>query len=220
MRTVVLTSGVHTVTQTPGFRYLGLAVLAITLALPCPALAQRNKRALQEKAVARAEIMAQTCFSCHGPKGGSVATAVPSIGGQGAVYLASNLMSFKEGKRPATVMDRIMTGFSEVEIMEIAKYISRQPFQRTDQMTDSAKVEVGAKAYRAVCIECHLNAGRESAMADYPILAGQRLLYMQMEMHQIHSSGKRKVDPKFQRMLDKLPKDDIEAVLHFFAAQR
>jgi sulfide dehydrogenase cytochrome subunit len=196
------------------------ATLLLIIGFAAPAQAQRNKKALQERAVARAEIMAQTCFPCHGPRGSSVAAAVPNIGGQGAIYLTSALMAFKEGKRPATVMDRIMKGYTEVEIMEIAKYISRQPFVRNEQITDKTKVEVGAKAYRAVCIECHLNGGRESEMADYPLLAGQRLLYMQMEMHQIHATGKRKVDPKFQRMLDKLPKEDIEAVLHFFASQR
>lgn len=199
------------------WRGVGLVVLSSLLAQP--AWAQRGKRAALAFAAQRGEMLSQSCFACHGPRGGSVAAAVPSIGGQGAVYLVTAMMRFKEDKRPNSVMGRIAKGYSDPEIMEIAEYLAKQPFQRNEQVTDLNKVELGAAAYRKVCSECHLNDGRESADADYPVLAGQRLLYMQMQMHEISTTGHRRVDAKFSAMLDKLKKEEVEAVLHFFASQ-
>lgn len=199
-------------------RVAGLFLLS--LALTQPAWAQRGKRAAAAFAAQRGEMLSQSCFACHGPRGASLAPAVPSIGGQGAVYLVTAMTRFKDDKRPNSVMGRIAKGYTDPEIMEIAEYLSRQPFQRNEQLTDANKVELGAAAYRKVCIECHLDGGRESADPDYPVLAGQRLLYMQMQMHDINSSGHRRVDSKFSAMLGKLKNDEIEGVLHFFASQR
>ena len=168
----------------------------------------------------RGEMLSQSCFSCHGPRGASFASAVPSIGGQGAVYLTSAMMAFKEDKRPGSVMGRIAKGYTEPEIMEIAQYLSAQPFQRNEQTTDINKVELGAIAYRKVCIKCHVEGGREASQIDYPVLAGQRLLYMQMQMHEINNSGKRKVDSKFLTSIGKLSKEEIDSVLHYFASQK
>lgn len=198
--------------------WLGL-VLGLSL-LADPAAAQRNRKAASALLAQRGEILAQSCFACHGPQGSSSAAAIPSIGGQGGVYLVSALMAFREGKRPASVMDRIARGYTESEILEIAQYLTKQTFRREEQLTDADKVSLGAEAYKRVCIECHLNDGREVEIADYPLLAGQRLLYMQMQMHEIYSTGRRKVDSKFHSMLNKLSREEIDAVLHFFASQR
>ena len=200
------------------WRYLGLGLLSFALAQPV--WAQRGKRAAAALAAQRGEMLSQSCFACHGPRGGSVALAVPSIGGQGAVYLVTAMMNFKEDKRLSTVMGRVAKGYTDPEIMEMAQYLASQPFQRNDQTVDVNKVELGAAAYRKVCSECHLDGGRESSEADYPVLAGQRLMYMQMQMHEINVTGHRKTDAKFAAMLDKLKKEEIEAVLHYFASQR
>lgn len=200
-----------------------LGILAILLALATaadPAAAQRNRKTAAAFAAQRGEMLTQPCFACHGPLGASSAAAVPSIGGQGGVYLVTALMRFREDQRPASVMNRIAKGYTEPEILEIAQYLSRQPFRREEQLTDANKVSLGAAAYKKVCSECHLNDGREVEIADYPLLAGQRLLYMQMQMHEINVTGRRKVDSKFSSMLSKLSKEEIEGVLHYFASQR
>lgn len=204
--------------MTQYWRCLGLALLSLSLAQPV--WAQRGKRAAAAMAAQRGEMLSQSCFACHGPRGGSVALAVPSIGGQGGVYLVTAMMNFKEDKRPSSVMGRIAKGYTDPEIMEIAQYLSSQSFQRAEQVVDVNKVELGAAAYRKVCSECHLDGGRDSAEPDYPVLAGQRLMYMQMQMHEINVTGHRRTDAKFSAMLDKLKKDEIEAVLHYFASQR
>ena len=200
------------------WKIFGLLLLSITISLP--AQAQRNKRAAAALSAQRGEMLSQSCFSCHGPRGASFAPAVPSIGGQGAVYLVSSLMRFREDKRAGSIMGRIAKGYSEPEIMEIAQYLSALPFQRNEQVTDVNKVELGAVAYRKVCSKCHGESGRESVEPDYPVLAGQRLLYMQMQMHEINASGKRPVDSMFLASIEKLSKEELDSVLHYFASQK
>lgn len=194
-------------------RLLGL--LALSLALTQPAAAQRRAKA----AAGNGEMLAQSCFACHGSKGASGAAPMPSIGGQNAVYLQNTLKAFKDATRPATVMTRLMKAYSEAEIGALSQYLASQPFVRAEQPTDSAKVELGQRAYQRVCKDCHLKGGRESSEPDYPILAGQWLPYLQMTMADI-TVGKRIVDEKFQAALGKLSRDELEGALHYFAAQR
>ena len=144
---------------------------------------------------------------------------MPIIGGQQAVYLTSVLNAFRSGDRSSTIMGRLMRGYSDAEIEAIASYISSLPYRPAAQTTDATKVDVGRKAYARVCKKCHLDEGRDSSEPDYPRLAGQWLPYLQMTMVDI-LAGQRKVDEKFSSSLGKLSKDEIDAVLHFFAAQK
>ena len=196
------------------YRTIGLLVLALALAQP--AIAQRRKAAAP---VENGEMLSQSCFACHGVRGASGAAPMPIIGGQPEDYLRNNLQSFKDAIRPATVMTRLMRGYSDAEIAAIAKYFSEQPFLRAEQPVDSGKVEMGMKVYQRVCKDCHLRGGREPSEAEYPVVAGQWLPYMQMTMVDI-VSGARIVDEKFQAALGKVTRDELEAVLHYFAAQR
>jgi sulfide dehydrogenase cytochrome subunit len=194
--------------------------LSMTVATVPEAEAQRGRKAAAELAAMRGEMLAQACFACHGPGGGSIADGVPTIGGQNAAYLTASLLRFKIPDRPATVMTRLAKGYTDAELEAMSIYLSRLPFVRHPQVTDPALVARGEKVYKAVCEECHGSGGRVSEMADYPIIAGQRLQYLQMQMDEIHLTGARGVEAKFSAQLAKLPHADVEAALHFFAAQR
>lgn len=198
---------------------VGLATLMAGLSLT-PDAEARGRKAAAELAAMRGEMLAQSCFACHGPRGGSAAEGVPTIGGQNAAYLVTSMLRFKVPDRPASVMTRLANGYSDDEIRAIAAYISRLPFERPAQPYDAAKAARGESTYSAVCGDCHVNGGRESELGDYPIIAGQRLRYLQMQMNEIHVTGRRGVDAKFSAQLSKLSGEDIEAALHYFAAQQ
>lgn len=72
-----------------------------------------------------AEVLTNTCFSCHGTDGHS-AGAMPSIAGKEYEYVVEALLEFKGGEREATVMDRIAKGFTDDEIESLARYFSSQ----------------------------------------------------------------------------------------------
>jgi cytochrome c553 len=66
---------------------------------------------------------ATTCSGCHAPAGSN--GFVP-INGRNASDLASAMEAFRSGERPATLMPRLMKGFSHDEIKAIAAWISAQ----------------------------------------------------------------------------------------------
>lgn len=92
------------------------AVLLVTMS--DPGMAQETGEIL------RGQILASTCFTCHGTDGVSPG-AIPSIAGIPAESLRRTLQEFRDGRRPSTVMGRHATGYSDEEIASIADYLSR-----------------------------------------------------------------------------------------------
>jgi cytochrome subunit of sulfide dehydrogenase len=97
---------------------LGAAILA---ALPLTGAAA----AAPLDGLAGAPPGAASCSGCHARAAAS-GTAVPPIHGRPAGELAAALAAFRSGERPATVMNRIVTGFSAAESEVIAEWLSRQ----------------------------------------------------------------------------------------------
>lgn len=64
---------------------------------------------------------ASSCLGCHGREG----AAIPSLRGRDAVEVAATMRAFREGTRPATLMDRLAKGLSEAETQAIAAWIVR-----------------------------------------------------------------------------------------------
>ena len=68
---------------------------------------------------------ASSCSGCH-PTGAGVQTPVSHLVGRPANEIATAIRDFRDGKLPATVMDRIAKGFSETEIAAIADWYATQ----------------------------------------------------------------------------------------------
>ena len=66
-----------------------------------------------------------SCSGCH-PTRASVQTPVSQLVGRPANEIATAIRDFRDGKLPATVMDRIAKGFSETEIAAIADWYAAQ----------------------------------------------------------------------------------------------
>lgn len=79
--------------------------------------------ATQAADITRGKILASTCFACHGTDGRSSGD-IPSIYGFPAETLYHNMKAFQDGTRPATVMNRHATGYTDEEIRLIAEYLS------------------------------------------------------------------------------------------------
>jgi sulfide dehydrogenase cytochrome subunit len=67
------------------------------------------------------ETIARNCMGCHGLNGKSPG-ADPTIYGKSADYLVQRLAEFRDGKRDATVMNRVMKGFADEDIRGLADY--------------------------------------------------------------------------------------------------
>ena len=76
--------------------------------------------------ITRGVMLSNSCAACHGTDGKSPG-AIPRINGKSSQYTSQTLREFREGKRPATVMGRHASGYSDEEIQLIADYFSSQP---------------------------------------------------------------------------------------------
>jgi sulfide dehydrogenase cytochrome subunit len=68
---------------------------------------------------------ASSCTGCH-PAGAGVETPVPGLSGRSAADIVAAMEAFRNGQRPATVMDRIAKGFAVEEVRAIAAWYTAQ----------------------------------------------------------------------------------------------
>ena len=179
-----------------------------------------------------ATIVDKECSACHGRNGASTEPNIPIIGGYSAKYLAESIRSFRKkirmcaevtiptGPKKGTKSDmcKVSNALSESDIDAVSKYLSTQRFVRAKQAFDPAKAQRGVAVYKLRCEKCHENNGA-SPEEDNGILAGQWMTYMREQLAGFRS-GRRPLDDKMKQRLDKVTKEDEEALLHFFASQQ
>ena len=67
---------------------------------------------------------ATSCSGCHSP--GATASVIPRLYGRDAGDIATAMAGFRDGSRPATVMNRIAKGFTDDELRAIAAWLAAQ----------------------------------------------------------------------------------------------
>jgi sulfide dehydrogenase cytochrome subunit len=66
---------------------------------------------------------AASCSGCHATTGSAT---LPRLNGRDAGDIAAAMAAFRDGSRPATVMNRIARGFSDDEVRPIAAWLAAQ----------------------------------------------------------------------------------------------
>ncbi len=69
--------------------------------------------------------LAASCAACHG-SGGNSAGITPTLAGLEPSYFSTQMLAFKDGSRPATVMHHHAKGLNADEINQLANYFSQQ----------------------------------------------------------------------------------------------
>ena len=70
------------------------------------------------------EMLSLSCASCHGTDGKSV-TVTPYIAGMGKNTMYSILLSYKNGQKNGTMMQKHVKGFTDAELEQISYYFSK-----------------------------------------------------------------------------------------------
>ncbi|MBC7954285.1 MAG: c-type cytochrome [Cytophagales bacterium] len=71
--------------------------------------------------------LAATCAACHGTDGRAVSGAgMMALRGLDKTYLVTQLNAFRDGTRPATVMQQIAKGYTPEQIEQLAAYFAAQ----------------------------------------------------------------------------------------------
>lgn len=171
-----------------------------------------------------------TCASCHGNNGVSTEADVPTIAGYSAEYFSGAMSAYKNNERPCPETDirtgekkgtksdmcRNVKGLSDADIAQVAKFYAGQKFVRSTQNFDPVLAKKGKEIHDAKCDKCHLDGG-SVASDDAGILAGQRMQYLKAQFENF-KSGKRMPPKKMKVKIDKLEKDDIDALVNFYGS--
>lgn len=72
--------------------------------------------------------LAATCANCHGTEGHSRAAdaGLPRLAGRDKQELLEKLQAFRDGTRPATVMQQLVKGYTPAQLERIAAYFAAQ----------------------------------------------------------------------------------------------
>ena len=165
-----------------------------------------------------AKALSITCAGCHGFNGVSVGPASPSIAGLPHEFFVESMKAYQEGKRPATVMDRIAKGYSEEEISLMADYFSAMDFVPAKQDFDKAQVAAGKRIVerRRSCGTCHEENGT-FGVDDLPQIAGQWTSYVRYSLEDFRHHGRPMSDDK-TKQIEGLSDSDIDAVAAYLAS--
>ncbi len=173
---------------------------------------------------------AATCAACHGIDGNSVNPEWPSLAGQGAAYMVSQLKRFQSGERENVLMSPQAMLLSERDILDVsAYYATRAPkvgVARADQKT----LNLGKLIYRGGILErgipscgsCHGPAGAGNEPAEFPRVAGQQAAYVALQLKsfregfEAHKAHTRQ-NPMMNEVAAKMTDREIEAVAHYIS---
>lgn len=73
------------------------------------------------------QTLAATCAQCHGTDGRAVqGQAMVRLAGLSKEHLLTQLLAFRSGQRPATIMHQIARGYSQEQLAALADYFSKQ----------------------------------------------------------------------------------------------
>lgn len=81
------------------------------------------------QAVERGELLANSCFSCHGYDGRLSNATIPTLENYPASMIVSQMKAYRDGSRTGTIMNRHAKGYTDEEIELMAKFIGKQGLQ-------------------------------------------------------------------------------------------
>jgi len=176
--------------------------------------------------------LVDVCESCHGKDGTNTESDVPNIGGYSAKYVTITLDHYKAKERPCveskirsgakkgtnTDMCQIVKDFSADDIKQLSEYYAGKKFVRTAQKVDDALAKKGKDVHEKSCEKCHSEGGSK-ADDDNGIVAGQKLHYLK-EQTEFFLKGKRPMHKKMKPKIEALNKEEIEAVVNYYASQK
>ena len=134
---------------------------------------------------------AGACAACHGPDGNSLNPEWPSLAGQGAPYLETQLRRFRSGERENALMAPAVGGADGAGhprprgLLRGADAARSEPPAPRSRCCGSAEgIYRGGILERKVpaCIGCHGPSGAGNEPAEFPRLSGQHAAYTALQL--------------------------------------
>ena len=174
--------------------------------------------------------LVDTCANCHGKGGASTEPTVPIIGGYSVEFLVNNLKAYKtrdrecpeteykSGSKKGTKTDmcKMVKDLNDDDIKQVAKYYFERKFIRAKQKFDPALAAKGKEIHEMSCEKCHSEGG-SVAKDEAGMPAGQWVPYLKQAFDEFNT-GKRPIAKKMKIKMDDLSKEDIEALINYYAS--
>ncbi|MDP4004388.1 c-type cytochrome [Methylobacterium sp. NEAU K] len=149
------------------------------------------------------------CIACHG-EGTSQTEGVPSLGGQPADYVVTQLFQFREKQREAPPMNDVAAGFSDDDLRVYADAVAALPPPAWAGPPADPGLAARAQALVAKhqCNSCHGPdlAGRDSI----PRIRAQREEYLAKALAGYKSNARPGYDPAMNEVAQELSEADIK----------
>jgi len=186
------------------------AVLAagLPMALACGSAVAADADAAREKA--------QLCAVCHGPEGNSTNPAVPSLAGQPAQFIATQLFQFREGNRKDPQMTPLAAGLSNADMNALAAYFSRQKPAAPARASDPAAVAAAQRLTEQYhCVQCH--GAALAGQQHIPRLSGQQRDYLRAQLIGFKAGTRADMDGNMTSAAQALSEKDIELLADYLS---
>ena len=170
------------------------------------------------------------CTGCHGAQGRAANDGYyPRIAGKPALYLYNQLLSFRDGRRQYTLMNKLLAPLGDEYLREIANHFASLdlPYPPPQAATGSvdalsrgkALVLQGDAAQRIpACVSCH-GAALMGVVPAIPALIGMPRDYLNAQLGGWRTGNRHALEPDCMAQVAKsLKADDISALSQWLAA--
>jgi cytochrome c553 len=156
--------------------------------------------------------VAAACVGCHGERGISTTSGIPSLASQQPVYLIVATQEYASGARGHVEKEEMLRGLGEVDIEKMAMYFAAQePDPREPPPFGDPQA---GEPLTAVCGSCHgaRGVGRDPMV---PNLAGQEPVYLVNAIKAYRSQARSHED-----MVTDKTDQEIENIAAFYSIQQ
>jgi cytochrome c553 len=159
---------------------------------------------------------AQVCTACHGPGGNSENPVIPSLAGQPAQSIATQLFQFREGNRKDAQMSPMAANLSNADMNNLAAYFSSVKPSPAAHHTSPQNAAAGAElAKRFNCVQCHGPALQ--GQQHIPRIAGQHAAYLGAQLKAFKAGKRADMDGNMTAAAQALSDGDIEILVDYVA---
>lgn len=162
--------------------------------------------------------LVDACMGCHGVKGNSLHQGYPSLAGQPAPYLETQLHHFASGARRNPNMGPLAMTMTDTQIKSLANYFSQATpianryFKPDEQLRDKGQKLVTA----GNCAACH--GARLIGRDQFPRLAGQGYDYLLAQFSEFASGTRSEPTGMMKNIATHSSTGDLEAMATYLAS--
>jgi cytochrome c553 len=159
----------------------------------------------------------ETCLACHGAKGTSETPDTPSLGGQSASYLLTQIFTFREKLRKSEPMNELTNDLTDDDLRAASEILAKLPApQPSKAMSDPARIARAEPLLsKARCNGCH--QANLTGDGQVPRIAAQREDYLLKSLRAYKAGERVGYDPAMIEVMRALTDENIVDLAHYLS---